>query len=107
MLRAGTSALIILAALGIGCGNGSKCPAGQEPPPKAVYTCSPVPVDTPNTCVDPNMTKDPSLRFPVGCTVHLPYENQYYPCSGGQPCTCEKTPFSDKPDAGPVWICAT
>jgi hypothetical protein len=33
MLRATPSALIIPAVLVIGCGNGSKCPAGQEPPP--------------------------------------------------------------------------
>jgi hypothetical protein len=102
MLRARSAAWIILAVLVIGCGNGSKCPPGKAPPPVAVYSCSPVPANTPNTCADSN---DPSFHFPIGCVVHLPTENNNYPCTGRLACTCEKNPFPNNPEGGPVWTC--
>jgi len=59
--------------------------------------CKGLPSDTWGRCV---LRRCPSTEtYPLGCIVHLPHENPFYP---GGPQTCE---CSDAFDAEPSWLC--
>jgi hypothetical protein len=89
-------------------GSGTQqCFYGLPLPEEPCFTCEPLPAGSTDGCGPPpamwgwdGSVADPTLMYPVGCTVYLPVENPFYP-GGPQTCSCEAW----MPDEGPAWTC--
>jgi hypothetical protein len=91
-MRGFVAALLCCAMVAAGCDDDDDNTCGH--PDKAMYSCEPVPVGTPDSCTGgPGgdflglPVQDPDKAFPVGCRATLPICEAYYPGSV-QTCDC-------------------
>lgn len=88
-------------------GGTNDCSYGLPLPCAPCFACNPLPVGDNSGCAAPTgrlagwqvVGVDPSLRYPLGCTVFLPEENPFYP-GGPQTCDCDDTGPGARPRVG-------
>jgi hypothetical protein len=106
--REGLAAFVLLA---LACAKSQPDPASEgtcaPAPAAAIFTCDPLEPGASGCGVPPDemgkIDADASTQYPPGCLVVLPYQNSFYPCSGGETCRCEVA--AGHPDASPNWAC--